>query len=226
MNKTFCPLRPLAAVALGFALASCTTTNPYTGEDQASKKSAGAAGGAALGGLLGGIIGNNVGDNNAARGAVIGAGIGALAGGAAGKRMDEQEAALRAQLQATGVSVTRSGNNIILNMPHDVTFATGKDTIKPDFYDTLNSVAIVLRKYDKTRVGVHGHTDSDGSASFNRGLSERRARSVADALARNGVAGNRLIVRGFGESQPVASNSTTAGKARNRRVEIHIEPTS
>lgn len=212
------------AVALALGLSSCMTTDPYTGEQKVSKTTAGAAGGAAAGALLGAVIGNNVGDGDAGRGAVIGAALGGLAGAGIGNYMDKQEAMLRQELRATGVSVTRRGKNIILNMPHDITFASGSDRIKSNFYRVLNSVATVLRKFDKTGVSVNGHTDSDGSASYNIGLSKRRAGAVSSYLASRGVAGQRLVVRGFGERYPIASNSTSAGKAKNRRVEIHIIP--
>ncbi len=227
MKSVLSPHRRIIAVstmAAALGLSSCMTENPYTGEQQVSKTTTGAGLGAAGGALLGAIIGNNVGDGNAARGALIGAAAGGLAGGSIGRYMDEQEARLRQELRATGVSVTRRGNSIILNMPHDITFASGRDTLRSGFLRTLNSVGIVLRKYDRTRVLVNGHTDSDGDASYNQGLSERRARAVADVLASRGVLPARLVVRSFGESQPIASNSSSAGKAANRRVEIHIAP--
>jgi outer membrane protein OmpA-like peptidoglycan-associated protein len=198
------------------------TENPYTGEQQVSKTTAGAGLGAAAGGLLGAVIGNNVGDGNAGRGALIGAGLGAVAGGSIGNYMDQQEARLRDELRATGVSVTRQGNNIILNMPEDITFSTGSSQIKSGFYRTLNSVAIVLRKYNRTTVLVHGHTDSVGGTSYNQDLSERRAGAVSNQLASGGVAPGRLVPRGFGETRPIASNNSAAGRAQNRRVEIHI----
>ena len=212
----------LAALAVG--LTGCTTTNPYTGEQQTSKTTQGAVAGAAGGALLGAIIGNNRGSGDAGKGAAWGAGIGALVGAGIGNYMDQQEAEIRRQLEGTGVGVTRQGNNIILNMPHDVTFESGKDRIRSQFADTLNSVALVLNKYNRTLVNVDGHTDSDGGTSYNQGLSERRAGAVAQYLSSRRVASQRLIVRGYGESRPIASNSSSAGKAKNRRVEIHIVP--
>ena len=191
-----------------------------------SKTTSGALGGAAGGALLGAIIGNNVGDGDAGRGALIGAALGGLAGGSIGKYMDQQESMLRQELRASGVSVTRQGNNIILNMPHDITFNTGSAQIKSSFSRTLSSVGIVLRKFNQTTVLVNGHTDSDGSAFYNMGLSRDRANSVSNALATQGVHPSRLVARGYGESQPIASNNSAAGKARNRRVEIHIAPRS
>ncbi|MBL49363.1 MAG: cell envelope biogenesis protein OmpA [Roseibacillus sp.] len=209
-----------------FSLCSCMTENPYTGEQQVSKATTGAGIGAATGALLGGIIGNNVGDGDATRGALIGAALGGIAGGSIGNYMDQQESMLRQELRASGVSVSRQGNNIVLNMPHDITFNTDSSRIKSDFYRTLNSVGIVLRKFERTAVLVHGHTDSDGSASYNMGLSRDRAYAVSNHLAGTGVHPGRLVARGFGESRPIASNTSASGKARNRRVEIHIAPRS
>jgi outer membrane protein OmpA-like peptidoglycan-associated protein len=120
--------------------------------------------------------------------------------------------------------VTRRGDQIILNMPEDITFTSGSSRLKSGFDRTLNSVALVLRKYDRTTVLVNGHTDSDGSSSSNMDLSNRRALTVSNFLASRGVNSGRLVARGFGESQPIASNNSSAGKARNRRVEIHIAP--
>lgn len=206
----------------GSFLASCTTTNPYTGEQQISRTAGGTAIGAGLGALGGLLVG---GSSRAQRNAVlIGAGIGALTGGMAGNYMDRQEADLRAQLQGSGVSVTRNGNQIILNMPSNITFNTDQDAIKPQFYRQLDSVARVLTKYDKSVVDVFGHTDSTGRAAYNQSLSERRALSVAQYLNFQGIDGWRLSVVGYGASRPVASNATEQGRALNRRVEIQIAP--
>ena len=212
---------PLTAALL---LANCTTTNPYTGEQQVSKTAAGAGLGSLVGAGLGAIIGNNVGDGDAGRGALIGAGVGALTGGGIGQYMDQQEALIRNQLRGTGVSVTRQGNNIVLNMPQDITFDVAQDSLRPEMANTLDSVALVLNKFDKTIITVAGHTDSDGSTSYNQNLSERRALRVSNYLASRNVSSQRLITRGFGESQPIASNNTSAGKAQNRRVEVYIVP--
>jgi len=209
-------------VTAGSFLAACTTTNPYTGEQQISKTAGGAAIGAAAGALGGLFVG---GSSRAQRNAVlIGAGLGALAGGTIGNYMDRQEAELRAQLQGTGVSVTRSGDQIILNMPGNITFNTDQDAIKSQFYDVLNSVALVLNKYNQSLVDVFGHTDSTGSVAHNQDLSERRALSVAQYLHGRGVDGRRVSVVGYGSSRPIATNATQAGRAQNRRVEIQIAP--
>jgi outer membrane protein OmpA-like peptidoglycan-associated protein len=203
-------------------LSACTTTDPYTGQQKMSNTSGGALLGAGVGALAGLAVGGSpVGRRNAA---LIGAGVGALAGGAIGNYMDQQESELRAQLQGTGISVTRNGDNIILNMPSNITFDVDQDAVKPGFYPTLNSVAIVLRKFNRTLIDVNGHTDSTGSLQHNQDLSERRAQSVAGYLGGQGVDQRRMSAVGFGPSQPVASNASEAGRSQNRRVEIQIAP--
>ncbi|MFN7103342.1 MAG: OmpA family protein [Pseudorhizobium sp.] len=216
-------IKRLAIVALcATFLSACTTTNPYTGEQQVSNTAGGAAIGAGLG-ALGGLV---IGGGDKGRNALIGAAIGGLAGGAIGNYMDQQESELRAQLQGTGVSVTRMGDRIVLNMPSNVTFATDQDQVIPPFYQTLNSVALVLNKFNRTLIDVNGHTDSTGSLAHNQGLSERRAASVANYLASQGVDQRRMSTLGFGPSQPIASNATPDGRAQNRRVEVLIAPIS
>lgn len=202
----------------GVFLCACTT-DPYTGQQKLSNTAGGAILGAAAGAGLGLLAGGN--DR---RNALIGAGIGALAGGAVGVYMDNQEAELRAQLRGTGVSVTREGNRIVLNMPSNITFQTDQDAIMPGFYPTLNSVALVLRKFNRTLVDVDGYTDSTGSDSYNLALSERRAQSVASYLQAQGIDGRRFAIQGFGKADPVATNATEAGRAQNRRVEIFLTP--
>ena len=137
---------------------------------------------------------------------------------------DRQEAELRAELQGTGVSVTRIGDNITLNMPGNVTFATNSADLSPAFFDVLTSVAKVLKEYEQTVVEVAGHTDSTGTDEYNQGLSERRASSVAQFLQTQGVISQRLITVGMGEARPVADNSTAEGRQANRRVEITMVP--
>lgn len=216
-------LKKVALVALAATyLSACTTTDPYTGERKVSNTAGGAAIGAGMGAVAGLLIGNNpVQRRNAA---LIGAGIGALAGGTIGNYMDNQEAELRAQLQGTGVSVTRVGERIVLNMPSNVTFATDQDQVNSAFYPTLDSVAVVLRKFDRTLIDVDGHTDSVGNASYNMDLSNRRANSVANHLASRGIDPRRMSAMGYGMDRPIASNATEAGRAQNRRVEISISP--
>lgn len=206
---------PILSLSLITVLAGCTT-NPYTGQQEASGTGIGVGVGAAGGALLGQIIGGNT------AGTLIGAGVGAAAGGLIGNYMDRQAAELRAQLQGTGVSVVKNGNDIQLIMPGDITFATNQSTIKPQFYNVLNSVGLVLKKYNRTIVKVTGYTDNTGTPTYNQQLSERRAQSVANYLTSQGVDNNRFSVVGYGERHPVASNQTAAGRAHNRRVQITL----
>lgn len=199
-----------------FNLTGCMTTNPYTGDQQVSKGAIGTGVGAAGGALIGQLIGHNT------TSTLIGAGVGAAAGGLVGVYMDRQASELRQQLQGTGVSVVRNGKDIQLIMPGDITFATNSADINSQFYSTLNSVAIVLKKYNKTSIEVAGYTDSTGTAQYNQQLSQRRAQSVANYLTSQGVAGNRFSTSGYGASNPVASNATAAGRAQNRRVTITL----
>lgn len=202
-------------------LAACTI-NPYTGEEQASKAAIGAGIGAAAGATIGLLTGDD--SRERRRNALIGAGVGGIAGGGIGYYMDVQEAKLRQELTGAGVQVTRVGDSIILNMDEAVTFDTDSASVRPSSYRVLDAVSKVLAEYDKTVVDVMGHTDSDGSADYNQALSERRARSVASYLSAGGIEARRLLVVGYGESRPVATNSTAAGKQANRRVEIQIAP--
>jgi len=205
------------AAGLIFTLAGCTTINPYTDEQQTSN----AAKGAGAGAIAGAIIGAMKGDR---RTALKGAVLGAAAGGGVGYYMDVQEAKLRQRLRGTGVSVTRVGNDLVLNMPGNVTFRTDSSSINAGFYQVLDSVAILLKEYADTTVTVVGHTDSVGDASYNQSLSEQRAHSVSGYLRSQGVAGQRFNVMGYGEQSPVASNATREGRAQNRRVEITLTP--
>jgi outer membrane protein OmpA-like peptidoglycan-associated protein len=206
-----------------FLLGACQTQDPYTGEQKTSHATRGAIFGA-LGGAAIGALTNTSSGKQAARNALIGAGIGALAGGAIGGYMDNQEAELRQRLRAAGVSVQRQGNNIVLVMASDITFPVDGDQVNPQFYQTLAAVGEVLAEYNKTTIEVSGHTDSSGSNQYNQDLSQRRAQSVAYILAQNGVMPQRMYVLGLGETRPVATNATPAGRARNRRVEIQIIP--
>jgi outer membrane protein OmpA-like peptidoglycan-associated protein len=203
-------------------LGACTTLDPYTRETETSK----ATKGAIIGAVSGAVVGLISGDDSVERRkrALIGAGVGALAGGAVGYYMDQQEAKLRAELEGTGVSVTRIGDNITLNMPGNVTFATNSSDINPDFFGVLKSVSKVFKEFDKTIVEVAGHTDSDGTIEYNQALSERRAQSVAQYFRSQDIMEQRLITIGKGELRPVADNSTAAGKQANRRVEITMVP--
>ncbi|MEO1962141.1 MAG: OmpA family protein, partial [Cycloclasticus sp.] len=177
------------AAGLIFTLAGCTTINPYTEEQQTSN----AAKGAGAGAIAGAIIGAMRGDRKTA---LKGALIGAAAGGGVGYYMDVQESKLRQRLRGTGVSVSRVGNNLVLNMPGNVTFRTDSTSINAGFYQVLDSVAIILKEYTDTTVTVVGHTDSVGSESYNQLLSQQRAQSVASYLGSQGVQGQRFNVIG------------------------------
>lgn len=216
-------LRKISIILCAALMLAACSTDPYTGEQKISNTAVGAGAGALLGSAAGLVIGKTT-NASTRKSVLIGAGIGALAGGGVGVYMDRQEAKLRERLRGSGVSVTRRGDNIILNMPSNITFDTDRADVKPQFFDVLNSVAIVLREFDQTLVDVTGHTDSTGSAAHNLELSERRAGAVAEYLVAQGNNYRRFQVLGMGKSQPIASNATEAGRAENRRVELQIAP--
>ncbi len=209
-------------VASTVGLQACTTVDPYTREEKTASATKGAAIGAAVGAVLG--IATSKDKKKRKERALKGAGIGALAGGGVGYYMDVQEAKLRQQLENTGVSVTRSGDNIILNMPGNITFAVDRADVNPGFVDTLGSVALVLKEYKSTMIEVAGHTDSTGSDAYNQRLSQQRAQSVSSVLVANGVQPIRIDTVGYGESHPIASNATAAGRQQNRRAELTLLP--
>lgn len=221
MNNTSRTITLTLAVFAVF-VSGCETLDPYTREAETSKATKGALIGAAAGAVVGLISGDDAVERR--QRALIGAGVGALTGGAIGVYMDKQEAQLRAELEGTGVSVSRIGDNITLNMPGNITFATNSSDLSPAFFDVLNSVGKVLGEYDKTVVEVAGHTDNTGTDSYNQSLSERRAASVATYLQGRNVMAQRLITVGMGEARPVADNSTADGRQANRRVEITMVP--
>jgi outer membrane protein OmpA-like peptidoglycan-associated protein len=156
--------------------------------------------------------------------ALAGAGIGAIAGGGVGYYMDTQEAKLRQQLENTGVSVTRNGENIILNMPSNITFEVDRADLRPDFVEVLHSVSLVLKEYKSTIIEVAGHTDSTGSDSYNQLLSQQRAQAVSNVLIQDGVEPVRIDTVGYGETRPIAPNNTAGGRQQNRRVELTLLP--
>ena len=212
----------LAMTVFAVFASACETLDPYTREEKTSKATKGALIGAAAGAVVGLISGDDAVERR--QHALIGAGVGALAGGAIGNYQDRQEAQLRAELEGTGVSVTRIGDNITLNMPGNVTFATNSSDLSPAFFDVLNSVGKVLNEFDKTVVEVAGHTDNTGSESYNQSLSERRSNSVSSYLQAQGINSQRLITVGMGELRPVLDNNTANGRQANRRVEITMVP--
>lgn len=212
----------LAMTVMTVFVSGCNTLDAYTREEKTSSTTKGALIGAAAGAVVGLISGNDAVERR--QHAMIGAGLGALAGGAIGRYQDNQEAALRAELEGTGVSVVRNGDNITLNMPGNVTFGTNSSDLSPAFFSVLNSVGKVLAEFEKTVVEVAGHTDSTGSDAYNQGLSERRANSVSTYLRGQGVISQRVITLGMGEGRPVADNSSDSGRQANRRVEITMVP--
>jgi len=203
---------------------ACTTYDAYTGEQKTSATAKGAGVGASVGAVMA-YLRNKDEDSTTRRQRILqGAAVGGAIGGGVGYYMDAQEAKLREQLRGTGVSVERSGDNINLIMPGNITFATNSADINTSFYPVLDSVIIVLKEYDKTLIVSSGHTDSSGSDSYNQLLSEKRARSVSDYFLGKKILPDRLESVGFGESQPVASNDSPQGREQNRRVELTLVP--
>lgn len=203
-----------------FTTAACVT-NPQTGEREFPVRTAvGTAVGALGGYLLGDLIAGG------RTGAILGTGIGAVAGGAVGQYMDRQEQRLRQQTAGTGIDVVRSGDEIILRMPNEaINFAYNSAAVQARDYGTLNQIAGVLREFPSTAIDIYGHTDSTGGDQYNQQLSERRAQSVADYLAAQGVDRVRMATRGFGESELLISpERSEADRQANRRVEIRIAP--
>lgn len=208
----------MAMAAAAIFLVGCTNVDPVTGERTRNNTGTGAIIGAIAGAALGTAAG---GDDR--RNAMIGAGIGALAGAGIGHYMDRTYQNLRERLAGTGVGVTRvSQSQIMLNFPSDLTFDYDRDGVKSQFVPTLQQVGGVLRDYNQTTVDVYGHADSTGADAYNQDLSERRAMNVASVLMQGGVIRQRIIAQGYGETRPIADNSTDSGRARNRRVEVYI----
>jgi outer membrane protein OmpA-like peptidoglycan-associated protein len=215
-------VKGIGILAVALAASACTTLDPYTREEQTSRTQRNALLGAAAGAVAGLVTGDSSMERK--KRMLVGAGIGALAGGGVGAYMDRQESRLRAELDRTGVSVTRVGDNITLNMPGNITFATNSADLNAGFYEVLNSVSLVVNEFEQTVIEVAGHTDSTGSDEYNQGLSERRAASVASYLRTRNVLPDRIIEVGMGESRPIADNATEAGRQANRRVELTLVP--
>ena len=210
------------AVALTMTMTACMSTDPYTGEQKVSNTAKGSTIGAVTGALIGVATSSK---DDRGKGALIGAASGAAIGGGVGFYMDKQEATLRARLEGTGVRVVREGDNIRLIMPGNITFGVDRHEVRPEFYGTLESIGVVLEEFNKTNIRIAGHTDSDGSDSYNQTLSERRAGSVGQLLISQGVLAGRVLVLGYGERYPVAGNDTPEGRQANRRVELELMAT-
>ncbi|MBE0361047.1 OmpA family protein [Pseudoalteromonas aliena] len=199
----------LSATVLAVLLSGCEMNN--------------AGKGAAIGAAAGGVLGKAT-SNHKDKRFFIGAAIGALAGAAVGDYMDKQEEAFRDELAGSGVEVVREGDNLRLVMPSNITFATAQSYISSGFNDTLNAIAKVMNKYEKTYLSVEGHTDSTGKDSYNMNLSRERAQSVKDYLVNQQIMAARISTKGYGETRPIATNDSANGRAQNRRVEIQIVP--
>ncbi|MCU0826267.1 MAG: OmpA family protein [Tabrizicola sp.] len=210
----------ILAVASTMALTACVDPNAYPDDPNARQRQ-----GAIIGGLVGAVTGAAVsGDGDELKGAIVGGAVGAGAGALIGADLDRQAAELRGSLNSN-ISVTNTGDFLIVNMPQDLLFATDSAAVRPDLRRDLNAVAASLLKYPNSRIEVIGHTDNTGSAAYNQDLSQRRAVSVASVLRESGVPSGRIAAFGRGEDQPIASNLTPEGRAQNRRVEIIIRPT-
>jgi outer membrane protein OmpA-like peptidoglycan-associated protein len=209
-----------AAAALMATTAACIA-DPVTGEQRISRAAIGAAVGTVGGYLLGDLIGGRRDRTEK----IVGAGIGAIAGGAVGAYMDRQEQELRRQTANTGVVVERQGDELHLTMPAGITFAHDRYDIQAQFRPVLDQVAQTLIQYPQTMIDVYGHTDTTGSADYNQGLSERRARAVSDYLIARGVQPVRIATQGFGETRPIHNpERSEADRQANRRVELRIVP--
>ncbi len=195
------------------SLLSACATNPYSGESQVAKTAWGTGIGTAAGAGIGALIGGK-------KGALIGAASGAALGAGTGAYMDIQARKLRQELLNTGVQVQNVDGQIYLIMPGNITFDSNDATIKPAFQPVLNSIAKVVKEYNKTLIQVNGYTDSTGSAALNNSLSLMRANSISNYLKIQGVDAGRIVANGYGSSNPIASNSTAAGREQNRRVEM------
>lgn len=219
MKSKLIKLAGLASLG-ALTLAGCVT-DPVTGERKVSKAAIGGVLGAGTGYLLGDLIGGK----SSRTEEILGAGIGAVAGAGVGYYMDQQEKKLRERTAGTGIDVERQGDQLVLNMPGDVTFDYNSAAVKSQFQSALDSVASTLAEYPSTYIDVYGHTDSTGSDAYNQGLSERRATSVADYLAGRGIQRARMATKGFGETQLKCSpEANEADFQCNRRVEIRIAP--
>lgn len=204
------------ALAVAVALAGCANMT----EEQKSATARGAAIGAAAGAVLGAVTD---GSRGAVRGAAIGAGAGALGGYVWSTRMEQQKREMEAATAGTGVQVTQTADNRLkLEIPSDISFDVGRADIKPNFRSVLDAFADGLKRNPAARVTIIGHTDSTGSDAINNPLSINRAAAVRDYLVVRGVAIGRIAIDGRGSREPIASNDTAEGRARNRRVEIFV----
>ena len=178
--------------------------------------------GAGVGALAGAVIGSATG-GNAGTGAVLGAGVGALGTYIWSQNMERQKREMEQATRGTGIAVSQTADNqLMLNIPSDISFAVGRSDIEPNFAPVLDQFAMGLRNNPYSDVRIVGHTDSTGSDTVNNPLSVDRAASTRNYLVNRGVDGRRIAIDGMGERYPIASNDTAEGRARNRRVEIFV----
>lgn len=210
-------IKILSIVAVLALMISCESVQ------NTNKQQRGTAIGAAGGAILGAIIGNNVGDgNNQTEGAIIGAVVGGAAGNIIGRKMDQQAKEIAQEIPGAEVERVGEGIKVTFDEGSGVKFATNQATLNAASQATLDKLVKVMEDYPGTEILVSGHTDSDGAAAYNMELSKKRAFAVRDFLVRDGISINRIAVTYAGETAPVASNDTAAGRAQNRRVEIGI----
>lgn len=215
LNDGYNMKKTIISLVLTTILVSACAIDPYTGQKKVSNTAKGTLFGAVSGAAIGAIA-------NGKDGALAGAAIGGVAGAGVGGYMDVQAKALRQELQGTGVSVEKNGEEIKLIMPGNITFASSSYTLNSSFKPVLDSVAKVFKKYNKTHIGIVGYTDNTGSASVNNTLSFNRANAVANYLKLKGVSADRMLIEGKGSKNPIATNSTASGREQNRRVEISL----
>lgn len=213
--STFTRGLSVSALAAAIALSGCANMTE-TQSDTAKGAGIGAVAGAVLGGLTGGSKG-------ATQGAVLGAGAGALGGYIWSKKMQDQKAAMEQATAGTGIGVSQTADNRLkLDIPADAGFASGRSTISPTLGGVLTKFAGTLQQNTVTQVAIIGHTDNTGSDAINNPLSVDRANATRDYLVSRGVSSGRFTTDGRGSREPVADNSTAAGRAANRRVEIFV----
>lgn len=208
--------KTLLALSITALLAGCAADDP-------NKR---AKTGAAVGAVLGAVLGHQLDDDS---GRFVGAAVGAVAGGMVGNYMDKQqqemEAALEEERRRNAIEIERlKDESLKIDIASEVSFDFDSAAIKPTFRPTLDKVADILKRYNRTVVHVVGHTDSVGTESYNQALSERRANSVMNYFISQGVDGSRLRAEGRGELEPRAANDTEAGRQLNRRVELIVKP--
>lgn len=204
----------LIKVSLSIIMSLCIMTSCANWSKTAKGGAIGTAGGAAVGAGVGKLAGNT------AVGAIMGAAIGGVAGASIGAYMDKQAQEMEEDLE--GASIERVGEGIKITFDSGILYDVNKADLKPAAKQNINELSEILKKYDDTNILIEGHTDDSGAEDYNQTLSEQRAASVSDYLSSLGIANSRITTTGYGELQPVADNSTAAGKTQNRRVEVAI----